>query len=202
MGAFLWFLMAVSCYFVAKKKNRRGWLWLILGIFFSYLALCILLFKKRLPPKEQFAKQVMKEIRPEQPQKQQQRIAKREPSAENKANPKHQVERREPLLKDQSHRKEQVFPPVPPVSNENKQLLNINLASEADFQELPGITTILAKRAVTIRNTKGNYSSIEEFCHELGLSELKLERIKPLITAATSIDQMPSYAGKGRTVDY
>lgn len=206
MGAFLWLGIALACYFIAKAKNRRGWLWLILGICFSYVTLIILLFKKKVTP-------VMKgnaiDVRPVQ--QQDVRKEKKCPHCAETVLVEAKVCKHcgrdfvnpaaSKLQQAGEVKSERVIthvPPAPPVAN----LLDLNTATEDELAELPGISSILAKKAITIRDSKDGFSSIEEFGQELGLSELKFERLKPLIKVTTPSNQIPSYAGRGRTVDF
>lgn len=66
-------------------------------------------------------------------------------------------------------------------SYKNKSI-DINSAPESELASLPGIGSILAKKAINHRETKGSFNSIDEFAEILSLKPHVLERIKPLIT--------------------
>ncbi len=205
MSVILWLAFAIGCYLVAKKKNRRGWLWLILGMFFSYFAFAILLFRPSL--KNPYVAQIVQVNNSVNEKKcpycaetilAEAKVCKHcgrdlyEPKA-------HEAEReRKPVMEINRQAQGAVAPPTPKGEN----LLNLNTASEAELTQLPGITLILAKKAITIREAKGGFTSVEEFATELGLSELKFERLKPLIKVDVIETQVPNYAGRGRTVDF
>lgn len=59
--------------------------------------------------------------------------------------------------------------------------IDINTASESELASLPGIGSILAKKAINHRETKESFNSIDEFAEILSLKPHVLERIKPLI---------------------
>lgn len=65
----------------------------------------------------------------------------------------------------------------PPVSNPGEvklddlpdYMLNVNSATEAEIEALPGITIIDAKKAITYRENNGVFSTIDEFYDSMGL---------------------------------
>ncbi|MCM3443105.1 helix-hairpin-helix domain-containing protein [Metabacillus halosaccharovorans] len=207
MSFIVWIGFAIGCYFVAKKKNRRGWLWLILGIFFSYIAFAILLFKSSV--KSPHAAQTVQVNTSVNHKKcpycaetvlSEAKICKHcgRDLQEQKAQEAARKHERKPVT-DVNHQKQGAAAPPPP---KEAVLVNLNTATEDELTELPGMTVILAKKAIAIRDSKGGYSSIEEFARELGLSDMKFERLKPLIKVDINQTQVPNYAGRGRTVDF
>jgi competence protein ComEA len=68
---------------------------------------------------------------------------------------------------------------VPPLPNAK---LNINLASEWELDQLPGIGPAIAQRIVEYRRTYGPFQSIGELIHVKGIGEKTLEDLKPYIT--------------------
>ncbi|WML33265.1 helix-hairpin-helix domain-containing protein [Clostridium sp. OS1-26] len=62
------------------------------------------------------------------------------------------------------------------------KFIDINIASESELASLPGIGSILAKKAINHRETKGYFNSVDELAEVLSLKPHVLERIKPLIT--------------------
>ena len=63
--------------------------------------------------------------------------------------------------------------------------LNINTATAAQFDELPGIGPVLAQRIVDYRTTHGNYRVVEELLKVNGIGDAKLMEILDLITVET-----------------
>ena len=67
-------------------------------------------------------------------------------------------------------------------SNKNNQIVNINKATEKEFQSLPGIGPSLASKIVEYRSQKGKFESIEDIKNVTGIGSGKYENIKDLIT--------------------
>ena len=67
-------------------------------------------------------------------------------------------------------------------SNKNNQIVNINKATEKEFQSLPGIGPLLASKIVEYRSQKGKFESIEDIKNVTGIGSSKYENIKDLIT--------------------
>lgn len=77
---------------------------------------------------------------------------------------------------------------VPPVNygsriaSENGQvLINVNMASIAELESIPGIGPVLAKRIYEYRQKNGPFSSYEDLLNVSGIGEKTLEKIKPYI---------------------
>ena len=77
---------------------------------------------------------------------------------------------------------------VPPVSygsriaSENGQaLINVNMASIAELESIPGIGPVLAKRIYEYRQKNGPFSSYEDLLKVSGIGAKTLEKIKPYI---------------------
>ncbi|AZV56375.1 helix-hairpin-helix domain-containing protein [Clostridium sp. AWRP] len=68
--------------------------------------------------------------------------------------------------------------------NTKNKIVDINIASENEIANLPGIGLILAKKAINHRQTKGYFNSIDEFAELLLLKPHIFERIKPLIVVS------------------
>jgi len=60
--------------------------------------------------------------------------------------------------------------------------LNINTASKSELVRLPGIGEVTAERILLYRENVGPFTSIEELGNVKGISKLKLEKLKPLVT--------------------
>ncbi|MFN4006297.1 MAG: helix-hairpin-helix domain-containing protein [Chitinophagaceae bacterium] len=69
-----------------------------------------------------------------------------------------------------------------PHINKRPNTIDINTASEADFEQLPGIGKVLAARIVKFRNAKQGFQQIEEVAQTYGLTEPTFQQIKPYLT--------------------
>ncbi|WP_372699214.1 helix-hairpin-helix domain-containing protein [Arthrobacter sp. JSM 101049] len=61
------------------------------------------------------------------------------------------------------------------------QPLNINTASEAELQELPGIGPALSARIVEFRNANGPFGSLDELDAVSGIGPSLMSQLKPLV---------------------
>lgn len=64
----------------------------------------------------------------------------------------------------------------------NRDLLNINLASQQELEALPGIGPVTAEAIIAFRQDSGSFSTIEEIQKVEGIGPVKFEEIKDLIT--------------------
>lgn len=62
-------------------------------------------------------------------------------------------------------------------------ILNINTATAAELDTLPGIGPVLAQRIVTYRGEYGTFQSVEALANVSGIGPALLEQIRPLIRA-------------------
>jgi competence protein ComEA len=67
-----------------------------------------------------------------------------------------------------------------PPHNEGK--ININLATQSQFESLPGIGAVKAQSIIRYRQENGYFSSIEDLTKVNGIGEKTLENIKEFIT--------------------
>ena len=67
-------------------------------------------------------------------------------------------------------------------SNNSTQTININKATEKEFETLPGIGPSLASKIIEYRNQNGKFESIEDIKNVNGIGDNKYEKIKDLIT--------------------
>ena len=67
-------------------------------------------------------------------------------------------------------------------SNNSTQNININKATEKEFETLPGIGPSLASKIIEYRNQNGKFGSIEDIKNVNGIGDNKYEKIKDLIT--------------------
>ena len=79
----------------------------------------------------------------------------------------------------------------------HKGLLDLNRATEEDFDALPGIGPRLAERILEYRQSVGVFHSLDELREVKGIGKKKFERIRPLVTVTS--DAEPSGRGKKAT---
>jgi competence protein ComEA len=67
----------------------------------------------------------------------------------------------------------------------HKSLIDVNRATEQDFDALPGIGPRLAERIMEYRQSVGVFHSLDELRAVKGIGKKKFERIRPLVTVTT-----------------
>ena len=65
--------------------------------------------------------------------------------------------------------------------NKEEAKVNINTASQAELDSLPGIGPALAQRIIDFRVENGNFNSIEDIQNVKGIGDSKYEDIKDKI---------------------
>jgi len=68
----------------------------------------------------------------------------------------------------------------------SSQIVNINSASAADFEALPGIGPKLAARIVDYRQKNGPFKKIEDLMNVQGLGEKNFLKLKPQLTLGSA----------------
>jgi len=63
----------------------------------------------------------------------------------------------------------------------DEKLIDINHASAAELQRLPGVGPVLAQRIMEFRRTHGSFRSLEELDGVKGIGRKRLEKWRPLI---------------------
>jgi len=76
----------------------------------------------------------------------------------------------------------------------DKGLLDLNRATEEDFDALPGIGPRLAERILEYRKSAGAFHSLDELRAVKGIGKKTFERIRPLITVSSDGE----HSGKGK----
>lgn len=79
---------------------------------------------------------------------------------------------------------------------------DINLCSEQELSIVPGIGIILAKKAISIRNEKGKFKSVDEFIDIIGIRAANIELAKPYLECReTKKDSKELKKRQGRKID-
>ena len=60
--------------------------------------------------------------------------------------------------------------------------LNLNAATAADLEKLPGVGAAMATRILEYRQKSGGFKKIEELMNIQGIGERNFLRLKPLVT--------------------
>jgi competence protein ComEA len=60
--------------------------------------------------------------------------------------------------------------------------LNLNVATAADLEKLPGVGAAMATRILEYRQKSGGFKKVEELMNIQGIGERNFLRLKPLVT--------------------
>jgi len=82
--------------------------------------------------------------------------------------------------------------PIPPMGVKEASGLSrsplpvdLNRATAADLDQLPGVGPVLAKRMVDYRKSVGRFHTVEDLRAVKGIGKKKLEQLKPFVSVAT-----------------
>lgn len=75
--------------------------------------------------------------------------------------------------------------------------LDLNHATEQDFEALPGIGPVLAERIVEYRQSRGAFRDVEQLRNVKGIGKKKFDRIRMLVSVTPS--SVPARAGRKAT---
>ena len=64
--------------------------------------------------------------------------------------------------------------------------VNLNTASQAQLETLPGVGAAAAKRILEYREKNGGFKKIEELMNVKGIGEKSFLKLKPMITVTTA----------------
>lgn len=74
------------------------------------------------------------------------------------------------------------------VSNKPKPV-DLNSATVADFDQLPGVGPVLAKRMMDYRKSVGRFHAVEDLRAVKGIGKKKLDQLKPFVTVVRPVTQ-------------
>lgn len=96
-----------------------------------------------------------------------------------------------------------VRPSAPAVTARIAQRLDLNRATQAELERLPGIGPGLAKRILDYKRSHGRYNSVEELRDVKGIGDKRWRRLEPLLMvtatapAPTALSPLATTAPKG-----
>ena len=67
-------------------------------------------------------------------------------------------------------------------SEQAEMLINVNSATEAELDALPGIGKVTAERIVIYRTEQGPFASVDELLQVRGVGKKVLEKIRPFVS--------------------
>ena len=67
-------------------------------------------------------------------------------------------------------------------TNSSSNMVNINTATQAELETLPGVGASTALKIINYRNQNGNFKKIEDLMNVSGIGEAKFSTIKDHIT--------------------
>ena len=65
------------------------------------------------------------------------------------------------------------------------ELIDVNQASAAQLESLPGVGEVTAERIIEYRKENGGFKKIEELMNVRGIGERSFLRLRPLVTIGT-----------------
>jgi len=82
------------------------------------------------------------------------------------------------------------------VATAQKQLparpIDLNLANVKELQQLPGVGPVTAQRIVDLRQKSGRFKRVEDLLAVRGVSQKKLEALRPYVTVSAPPATAPS----------
>ena len=90
-------------------------------------------------------------------------------------------------------------------------IIDINRCSQGDFLEIPSVNIIIAKKLIDYRESKGGFSSIDEFVQMAQIKPHMIEKIRGMVTCGTyvipehkagTLESKRKVRLRGRVVEY
>lgn len=111
--------------------------------------------------------------------------------------------------KDNSQQDNPIFVPMQNINNKapqtrepiSTQKFNLNNCSEQDFQGLPGVGIVLAKKAIEIRSQIGGFASVQDFIQRLELMPHFAVQIEELAVVYPMQMEKSTDENGGRVID-
>ena len=85
-----------------------------------------------------------------------------------------------PLVADQASTQSQQASPAQPAGS----LINLNSATQAELEKLPGVGPAMAKQIIEYRQKNGGFKKVEELMNVKGIGEKSFLKLKTLVTVA------------------
>ena len=76
--------------------------------------------------------------------------------------------------------------------------INLNTATAADLQALPGVGAATARLIIEHRDKNGGFKKVEELMNIKGIGEKSFLKLKPMVTIAPQKAERQDDAGSGR----
>ena len=95
--------------------------------------------------------------------------------------------------------------PRPAAATAPAETIDINTCDVTQLASLPGVSMILARKAIGIRNERGGFKSVDEFCEAIQLKPHFVVQVQDMATcSATSTSDEPSApeTPSGRKLDF
>ena len=104
-------------------------------------------------------------------------------------------------VKTEDNREKEIKPVS--IGKISEQPVDINFCDEQELSLVPGIGIILAKKAIRIRNEKGNFESVDDFVKCIGIRESNAASIKShlICTAENNCNTVDIVIKAGRKID-